>query len=136
MSGSLQTGVRLSPETSSILNFRPPSNGIPAGWVFENGTVSSSSDTDGWWARLRQSLTGAKQHHDALPTILLMQEMASTGSMESGKKDEINIIVGAKTGNYDNTDQTLGQGSTSWAGDFVLNGNKKADPNGKISIKI
>ena len=147
MNDQLETGVRylavqpaVTTETSApkstLLNFRPPSNGIPAGWVFEDGSVSSSSDDDGWWARLRNWVTGGKTAHNALPTILLMKEIASAGSMEDGAKGigkEVSAIVKAES--KGDAGSSLGQGQ-NWASDFVLNAGKKADPNGKISIKI
>ena len=146
MSDELPAGVRYSPAglaasptpaspLSTFLQFRPPSNGIPAGWVFEDGTVSRSSDYEGWWPRLRSWVTGSKPAHDALPAVLLMRGLASSGSMEDGASGigkDISVIVNADHGN---AGADLGQGQ-SWASDFVLNAGKKANPNAGIRIEV
>jgi len=146
MSDELPAGVRYSPAglaasptpglpLSTFLQFRPPSNGIPAGWVFEDGTVTRSTDYEGWWPRLRSWVTGSKPAHDALPAVLLMRDLASSGSMEDGARGigkDISVIVNAGHGN---AGADLGQGQ-SWASDFVLNAGKKTDPNAGIRIEV
>jgi Ca2+-binding RTX toxin-like protein len=150
MSDVLSTGARYVPDdltvapkpaspASTLLNFRPPSNGIPAGWIFENASVAENSDADTWWNRLRQRLTGQQKAHDALPLLLNIREMAATGSMENGVgtgQTPVGQIIADMTGKNGDNGVSLGQTQQSWVSDFVLKGNGKADPNRNISISI
>jgi len=58
---------------STLLQFRAPSNGIPSGWIFENGSISDDPHVDGWWSRLRRRISEHKLH-DALPTLIQIRE--------------------------------------------------------------
>jgi Ca2+-binding RTX toxin-like protein len=148
MSEALSAGVRYLPSDfveaiapgaskSTLLHFAPPSNGIPSGWIFENGSVADDGEVDGFLDRIRRRVMGNKKH-DVLPVLLRIQEMASAGSMENGGAPGAMISM-------DPADQAVGdeiwsasagQLHNPWVGEFLLDRAGKADPNRGISIKI
>ncbi|MFH0883477.1 MAG: Calx-beta domain-containing protein, partial [bacterium] len=135
MSEELSAGVRYlstdlpvatMPATpmSTLLQFRAPSNGIPSGWVFENGSISDNNDTEGWWERIRGRVMGHKQH-DALPALIRIRELASVGSMENGYDNGgngsamINLAIIDPESNDGALGASLGQGQKPWVSEFL-----------------
>ncbi|MFH0882471.1 MAG: Calx-beta domain-containing protein, partial [bacterium] len=126
---------------STLLQFRAPSNGIPSGWIFENGSISEDAGPGNWWESIRRSVMGRKLH-DALPTLLNIRELASAGSMENGVSSGgnghalISLVTGDPAGDGEEWGGSLGQGQKPWVSEFLLDGTGKADPNRGIRISI
>ena len=149
MGTRIDTGVRYLPADlsfaamppaplSSLLQFPAPSNGIPSGWIFDNGSVADDADAEGWWARLRRRITGFKSH-DALPTLINIRELASAGRTEDGTRGAgaaISLVATDMSGETGDEGTLFIQGQKPWLNDFLLNGTGKANPNDEIRISI
>jgi len=150
MSEELSTGVRYVPadmpaasipssSASTLLNFPPPSNGIPTGWIFENASIVEGADTDSWWARLRRHILGDNNKaHDVLPILLNLREVASAGGMENGNSigATVSLLASNKEGEHGHSGAALGAGQNPWVTDFLLDGTGKANPNKGIKVSI
>jgi hypothetical protein len=149
MSEDLAMGVRYLPAdlpfatmpsspASTLLNFSPPANGIPSGWIFENGRISEDNGSGSWWDQIRQRVMGRKAF-DPLPSLIALQNGGSTKSpvkvLEEAMDMPVRLVVTDMAGRNGDGERTIDQGKP-WLGDFLVNGTKKADPNSDIEIVI
>jgi hypothetical protein len=123
---------------STLLHFAPPSNGIPSGWIFENGNIYEEANSGNWWEWLRQRFMGRKAY-DGLPGLITLQKGGSTESpvkvLEKEMDMPVRLVVTDMAGRNGDGERTIDQGKP-WLGDFLINGTKKTDPNRDIEISI
>jgi Ca2+-binding RTX toxin-like protein len=149
MNEELSAGVRYLPSDlsyatmpsapmSTLLHFAPPSNGIPSGWIFENGNIYEEANSGNWWEWLRQRFMGRKAY-DGLPGLITLQKGGSTESpvkiLEKEMDMPVRLVVTDMAGRNGDGERTIDQGKP-WLGDFLINGTKKTDPNRDIEISI
>jgi Ca2+-binding RTX toxin-like protein len=147
MSGTLEEGVRRLPDglatltmpqtsKSSLLHFAPPSNGIPSGWIFEHGTVTGDTSGSGWLKKLAKRFKG-RAAHDTLPALVTLTRGSAFHNPVEGAGETAKLLVSMEMQAAANTD---GDGAavkgSGWLGDFLLDGNGKANPNKRLKIVL
>jgi Ca2+-binding RTX toxin-like protein len=146
MSGTIEEGVRRLPSDlamvtmpatakSSLLNFAPPSNGIPSGWIFEHGKVADDSG-HGWLGKILKRFTG-RTNHGGLPSLITLTSGAALHNPVEGVAETAEMLVRLDMASTSNLiDNAALKHGKSWQGEFLLDGTAKANPNKGIKIVI